>query len=298
MRVTYQAVHRHNNAALETAASRLMEAQRQVATGKRVERGSHDPSAAAAATVERNRLAGVDAYTAAGDSAKARLTVVDTVLDDLVRQLTSAQVALVGARGSTTTPEQREARARELESLRDAVMQGFNTSFRGTYLFGGAAAVAPPFVKDAGGVVSAYQGSTAEVAVDIDSNLEVAVVLNGDAIARGTEADDLFVVFDRAITAVRNGDGAGMDTAAADVQRAFERVTLAQGRIGASLRFVDDSALRLGATARATTARIATLEDANMAAAITNMTQAETVYRAALGATAQLQGLSLMDYLR
>jgi flagellin-like hook-associated protein FlgL len=34
-----------------------------------------------------------------------------------------------------------------------------------------------------------------------------------------------------------------------------------------------------------------------MAAAVTGMTQAETVYRAALAATSQLQRPSLMDYL-
>ncbi len=35
-----------------------------------------------------------------------------------------------------------------------------------------------------------------------------------------------------------------------------------------------------------------------MAAAISGMTEAETAYRAALGAAARLQGLSLMDYLK
>jgi flagellar hook-associated protein 3 FlgL len=298
MRVTYQAMHRNAAAAIDEASARLLEFQRQVATHKRVERGSHDPAAAANATVERGHLASTDAYTAAGDSAKSRLTVADTVLSDVVQQLTAAQVTVVAARGTNVTAGQREARALELAALRDAVLQDFNTSFRGTYIFGGASATTAPYAKDASGIVSGYQGSSLEVSVDVDHGLDVPVAFNGDALARGSDVDDLFVVLERAITAVRSGDGATLDTVANDLDRAFDRVTTLQSRVGASLRTIDDGQLRLSEAARASTARLSALEDANMAAAISGMSQAETVYRAALGATGQIQRLSLMDYLR
>lgn len=298
MRLTNESFTRNATAAIDRASERLLEFQRQVATGKRVERGSHDPAAAAATMVERGRLAANDAYSAAADSAKSRLSVVDTVLSDLVNQVTSAQVTVVAARGSVLTPAQREAKALELETLRDAMLRNLNTSFRGTYLFGGAAATTAPYAKNPAGVVSGYQGATREVSVDIDNGLEVPIALNGEALARGAETDDLFVVMDRAITAARAGDTATLNTVSADLQKAFERATLMQSRVGASLRAVDDGQLRLGEATRATTARITALEDANMAAAVSNMTQAETVYRAALGAAAQVQRVSLMDYLR
>ena len=44
-------------------------------------------------------------------------------------------------------------------------------------------------------------------------------------------------------------------------------------------------------------ARVAKIEDADMAEAITGMSQADAAYRAALGATAQITKQSLMDYL-
>ena len=120
MRVSYETFHRHAIAALETASQRLLDLQRQVATGRRIDRASQDPAAAAAAVVERGRAATTDVYTAAGNSAESRLMVADTVLSDLGDQLTAAQVALTGVRGTTVTPAQREAYARQLESLRDA----------------------------------------------------------------------------------------------------------------------------------------------------------------------------------
>jgi flagellar hook-associated protein 3 FlgL len=298
MRVTFEAFHRNAASAIEMATQRLAEYQRQVASGKRVQRGSDDPSAAAAAIAERGHLARTDVYTASGDSAQSRLMVADTVLSDLVQQLSAAQVAVAGARGTTATAAQRDARARELEGVRDAVLRDLNTSFEGTHLFGGTASTTTPYVKGNNGVVSGYQGAAQEMSVDIDMNMDVTVAFNGEAVAKGSDADDVFVELDRAIVAARGGDAAGLDTAAAALQRAMDRVTLTQGRVGTSLRFIDEAKVRLGEASRAATARISSLEDANMAAAISGMSQADTVYRAALGAAGQLDKPSLMDYLR
>jgi flagellar hook-associated protein 3 FlgL len=297
MRVTFETFNRNSAAAIEMATERLAEAQRQVATGKRVERGSDDPAAAAAAIVERGPKATTDMYTAAGDSAQSRLMVADTVLTDLGLQLDAAQVSITGARGTTVTAAQREARAKELEGLRDAILRDMNTSFEGTYLFAGVKSTTAPFVKN-GTVVSAYQGSASEMSVGVDSGIDVAVALNGDAIAKGSDASDVFVELDNAIAAVRNGDAAGMDVAAAALQRVSDRVGLMQARVGTSLKFIEDADTRLGEASRSAKARIASLEDADMASAISSMSQAETIYKAALGAAAQNSRPSLMDYLR
>jgi flagellin-like hook-associated protein FlgL len=64
------------------------------------------------------------------------------------------------------------------------------------------------------------------------------------------------------------------------------------------LRTIEDDRVRLAESARSSKSRISTLEDTNMADAITGMTQAETTYRAALGAASQMHKLSLMDYLK
>jgi flagellar hook-associated protein 3 FlgL len=297
MRLTFQEFNRSSAAAIETATERLAEMQRQVATGKRVQKGSDDPSAASAAVVERGHLATTDVYVAAGDSANSRLMVADTVLSDMVSQISAAQVSVAGARNSTTTATERDVRAKELEGVRDAILRDLNTTFEGAYIFGGVASTTAPYTKT-NNVVSAYQGSTQEMSVGIDSGMDVAVALNGESVARGSDTDDIFVELDRAITAARTGDNAGLDTAMAALQRAFDRTTQTQSRVGTSLKFIDDAKTRLGEAQRSSKARLTSLEDANMAAAISGMTQAETVYKAALGAAAQNTRPSLMDYLK
>lgn len=297
MRVIFNTSQRDTLADLFQAADRLRTFQRQVSTGKRLHRPSDDPSAMATTIQERSALAAVDQYTATADSARSRLTVVDTVLSDVVSQLSAAQVALLAGRGSTRTAAEREAAAQQLEALRDNLLRDLNTSYRGTFVFGGAAATVQPYSKDGSGVVSAYQGSTVEVSVDVNRQHAVAVAFDGDALAKGADPDDVFVVMANAIAAVRAGDEAAISNAVTALESAFARATTLQSRVGTALAAIDDQRLQLSESARASEARVSALEDANMAAAISSMAEAETTYRAALGAAAQLNRLSLMDYL-
>jgi len=298
MRVTFQAAHRETLDGINQASERMLDFQRQVATGKRIERPSDDPSAIAASAAERTNLANIDRYTEAGNSAQSRLTVADTVLSDLISQITAAQSNVLAASGSQVTPAQREALALELEALRASMLRDLNTQFRGQYVFGGAAGTSAPYSVNGAGVVSAYQGSATEVFVDVNEGHDVGIAFNGEMLTRGTDPNDLFVVMANAITAARAGDQPALNTAMADLDRARTRASTLQSRVGASLRTIDDDRARLSDAARASQTQIAALENVNMAEAISGMTEAETAYRAALGAAAKLQGLSLMDYLK
>jgi flagellin-like hook-associated protein FlgL len=177
-------------------------------------------------------------------------------------------------------------------------MRDLNKSFNGGYVFGGATGTTVPYQKGVNGVVSAYQGSTVEVSVDISKEHEIPIVFNGESVAKGSDANDVFTVFEQAIAAVRAGDETGMNTAMAALARAFDRSTALQSRVGASLRSIEETTLQLQQADLASSARVKSLEEVDLATAATNMTQAETTYRAALGAAAQLKSVSLMDYLK
>jgi flagellar hook-associated protein 3 FlgL len=228
----------------------------------------------------------------------SRLAVFDTVLSDLIVQVERAQVATLSARGSTKAPLQREAAALELEGIRDTIFGDLNTSFNGTHVFSGSASTVPPYTRVGSGPISAYAGSTAEMVVDIDQQRAVKIAFNGQLVTQGSEPQDIFVEFDNLITAVRAGDDAGIAAGVQALQRMFERVSTAQGRVGADLRTIDEHKVRLGELKRASSKRLSALEDTNMAEAITGMAQADAAYRAALGAVNSVTRMSLMDYLR
>ena len=298
MRVTFGTSQRLAEEGVAQAAEHMARFQRQVSTGLRVGRPSDDPSAAASAIVERGAVASFEQYTQTSDSAESRLRVVDSVLSDIIDKLSAARTTVLSVQGSTASDSQRQASAQELQSLREAVLEDLNASFRGTYLFGGAAGTVVPFEKDAGGTVQPYAGSTREVEVDVDRDRSIVVAFDGSTIAQGTDLTDVFAAFDDASAAAVAGDGVALADAFDALSRAFDRTTQAQSRVGASLRSVADQRLRLGESIRASEARVSTLEDANLAEAISGMQQAETSYAAALGAAARTSRISLFDFLK
>lgn len=297
MRTTFSTPYRDALADLQRSAEALDRRQREVSSGRRLNAPSDDPSAMVGAIAERSELGVLDQYVRAADSVGSRLTVVDTVLSDIVQKITSARAAGAAGRSSILSATQREATAGELEAIRDALFADLNTTFRGTYVFSGALAAAAPYTR-VGAVISAYQGSATTTSVDINRQTAVQVTFNGDALTRGGDATNLFQALDSLITAVRSADNAGIGTGLLDLERAFDRAVQMQSRMGSSLNAIDDERGRLDALRRAGAARLSMHEDANMADAISGMSQAETAYRAALGAVGQASRLSLLDFLR
>jgi flagellar hook-associated protein 3 FlgL len=297
MRLTFAATMRDTYDGIQTAAERMLKYQRQVSTGIKVAQPSDDPSATATVIAEKAANASYEQYVQAGDSADSRLAVADTLLSDVIDKLSAARTAILSVQGSETTAAQREAGAQQLASLRDAILEDMTTSFRGTYVFGGAAGTVRPYSKDTNGVVQPYAGSTREVTVDIDRGRPVTIVFDGSAIVQGTDTTDMFAAFEDAIAAARSGDAEAAHTASAALQRAFDRTSQAQSTVGTNMRAIQDHQNQLGDAGRAGQARVAKLEEANMAEAISGLQQAETAYQAALGAAAHTTRRSLFDYL-
>lgn len=298
MRVTFNSSFSRMSTDLARATAELAARQREVSSGRRLSTASDDPSAAAGSVRERSVLAALGQYRQAADSAMSRLTVVDSVLADSIERLTTAQTTILGARGSAVTPAQREAAANELIGIRDALYSNLNTTFRGTYLFGGSSGTTAPFRKLPDGTVAANAIDDTPVFVDVGQELTVQATYSATAIAQGTAAEDLFASIERAIAAVRAGDDPAMGAAAAAIRQTFERATAAQSHAGTSIQALETQQGRIGELRLAGEARVAGYEQANLAEAISRMNQADTAYRAALGAIGAAGQTTLMDYLR
>jgi flagellar hook-associated protein 3 FlgL len=297
MRITFAFGQSAMLSDLETAAANLSERQREVASGKRLQAPSDDPTAWAASVRERSEVAAVDQYAASSDSATSRLTVADTVLSDMVEKFTAARAAVLAGQGTVQTAAQREATAKALEALRDAVFDDLNTVFRGTYLFSGGRGLDAPFVRT-GTTISAYQGDSNSIGVDIDRTRSVQISFDGSEIAQGSAVEDIFTTFDKVITAVRTADQTTMASGLKLIEAGFDRVVRVQSTVGADLNALADQDTRLTEMKLASQTRLSKLEDANMAESITGMQQANTAYQSALSAVATRTKLSLLDYLK
>ncbi len=295
MRVTFRAFSQGADY-INDAAANLARARRDVESGKRLHAPSDDPAAMLRAIEGRAEMATLDSYARTADTVTARLATFDAVLTDVIDRLTQATVAATSARGSTTTTESREAVALALEGMRDDLVANLNTSFRGVYLFSGSQVDQAAYAKVAGAWT--YQGNAATVSADLGQGRTSAITLNGQTIVQGADASDLFTEMDTLITAVRAGDNDAIGVGIDALNRAFTRATRAQSLVGADQQGIASRKLQIGATRLAAFARVSKDEDANLVDAISAMNQADTAYRAALGAVSTATRLSLMDYLR
>jgi len=297
MRTTFNSSFIISSSDLARTAEDLAKRQAEVSSGRRINKPSDDPSASSGAIHEHAEMAALDRYAQTADTANGRLSILDSVLSDMLNQLTTAKTTILNARGTNVTDTQRGALADQLTGLRDALLADYGTSFNGNYLFSGQAATTAPYSKNSSGAVSSYAGTATTLSVDVDRNTSVTVSVSGDSVARGTDSQDIFAALDQAITDIRAGNAAGMAAAGAAVERAFGRATAAQTQIGTSMNAVEIHQGRVADLRRASESRADGLEKVNMADAITKMSQADTAYRAALGAIGNTGRKTLMDYL-
>lgn len=295
MRVTFQSIHDGVDA-INSASERFARAQEQVQTGKRIQAASDDPIAMRRVIEGRTEIAALDSYTRTGDSAAARLAAIDTTLGAMVDKLTAASVAASGARGTAADQNTRDSLAATLTGLRDSLAADLNTKFQGTALFAGAESQNDAYEVVAGAWT--YQGDQTAVSVEVSDGRFVTIGLDGSSIAQGSDTNNLFTEFDSLIAAVRAGDDAGMAAGMNALDRAFQRTTRAHSLVGADQKSVDDEQDRLGDLRIASLRRVSKNEDVNLAQAITEMSNAQTAFEAALQAVGSASRVSLLDYLR
>lgn len=295
MRVTFQSLH-DGVGAINDASERYARAQEQVQTGKRIQVASDDPIAMRRVIEGRTEIATLDSYTRTGDSAAARLAALDTTLGAMVDKLTSASVAVSGARGTSADANTRNSLAATLTGVRDSLLADLNTKLQGSALFAGAESQSEAYAQVAG--VWTYQGDATAVSVEISNGRSASIGLDGASIAQGSDTNNLFTEFDALIAAVRAGDDAGMAAGMSALDRAFQRTTRAHSQVGADQKSVDEERDRVSDLRIASLRRVSKNEDVNLAQAITEMSNAQTAFEAALQSVGSASRVSLLDYLK
>lgn len=296
-RVTNNTLFRNSLRDIQSTAEAFARAQQQVASGKRLQQASDDPSSAVTGLRERAEISALDRYRQANDSVDSRLRVADTVLSDIISSITVAQTKAASGRTTVLTAEQREAVALEIEGAREAIFTAVNTSYRGIYLFAGADNTSPPYVKS-GTTISAYQGDANVVQLDVSRTSSASVTVDGGNLLQGSAASDLFQTLDALAAAVRSGTMPGIDAGLAELNDAFNRVTSTQSRVGATLSALPGENARLDELRRASDTRRSQAEEISLAEAISEMSRAQQAQQAAIAAAGTSQKTSLMDYLR
>ena len=297
MRVVFSSIYGDGVRSIQAAAEQLTEAQRQLASGRRIAKPSDDALGSAAAITEHQSMARLDAYTGAADAAGSRLSLADSALSDIISQLTAAQTVTLSARGSGVSQARRDAAQNEILAIQHALLGDINSKFQGTYIFSGADVTTAPFERSGPGFTS-YQGDSTETELEIGNGADARLTFDGGRIFQGSDTQHILDALSDLAAALSIGDETGIQTGLAAITRAYDRATNAQATIGNDLRRVDDTRQRTLNERTGVTARLQSIEDTDMADAAAKLAQADTAYKAALSSLSLIGRVSLMDYLR
>ncbi len=296
MRVTFQSTFRNGLFDVGNAAEQLATRSSEVSSGKRMQVPSDDPISAAGAVKEHTEMATLDKYVSADSSVNSRLSVTDSVMADIIKQIEAAQSSGVAGRSTILTQTQRDAISDSIRGERDSIMRSMNTQYQGMYLFSGGQSNTPAYA--AGPPVSAYQGDSNVQYVDVARGRQVQVTFDGGAIMQGSATNDLFTSLTNLADAVQTGNMAGVDSALAEVNAGHDRVQTAESKVGTDMAALQTDQDRNSTLRRAADARRSQFEDVNITQAISGMTQSTQAYQAALAALGRAGQLSLLDYLK
>jgi flagellar hook-associated protein 3 len=143
---------------MQQSQQALATAEQQVSTSLRVNQLSDDPGASANMVVSLAASANVDQYTSNVNSVLPRMQTADSAMSSIVTSLNTALTLGTSGSSSTILTGNKQNIADEVQSVLQSVIAQANTSYNGTYVFGGSETTTPPFVA-ASETYNSSQGS-------------------------------------------------------------------------------------------------------------------------------------------
>ena len=273
--------------------------QTQIATGKRLERGSDDPAAAAQLRqlARREILSTADASNAA--SVDQDLTSATTELAAVTNLLQRARELALGAASDTSGAAGREAIAFEIEQLGEELFARANAEGPGGEpLFAGLAA-GPAFTRDGTGAVT-YTGTTQSLSVPVGQGTEIERGLDGAQLFEFDVAgspSNAFAVLRGLADALRGGTPDPSASASAAIDAALTTVNRGQTILGARLAWVETVRQEQLDRSVAIAERRSEVGDTQIGDAIAKLQQSMTALEASQAAFTRVSSLTLFNAL-
>jgi flagellar hook-associated protein 3 FlgL len=315
MRLTNTMVSTRVVSDLQARYRAMAATQEQVSTGKRVNRPSDNPTAAAQ---ERLRTADLEGVKRSQDSvagAQSWLGAAETGLSSITDILARAnELAVQGANG-TLSQDNRNSIAAEIEQLTQSAKDAMNVKLGDAYIFSGTKSDLPPYAAATG---DAYQGNGGAVVREAGPGVALqinpsftplngagATPLTADAVlGGGTAAADgrVLATLESLSTHLRGGTAADLAALRSTDMQAIKAnqvaVSDARSMVGATTNRAAAAASRLADLEVATTQAIDDLTGVDMVKALTTLNAQQTAYQASLKVGAQIIQPSLLDFIR
>lgn len=298
MRITNKMASDRALSDLYRTMGRLMEAEEQLSSMKRVNRPSDDPFSTHEAISARGQVLLLTQYSKNITNVSGWVGATDTALSSVTDALQSVRTLAVSAANSYLDSTDRESIALQIDQQAESILQLSNQTFSGRYIFSGTRTSTEPFSLTAGGV--SYNGNSSRMTRNIGPDATVDMNVTGDEVFMGLSGgNDVFKLLSDLSAAVRAGSvsevGGGL---LAGIDEAIDRVLEKSGLVGATTNRLEKMEAMVSMLKERQIGLLSEAEDVDIAEAVMKLSVNQTAYQATLAATAKVILPSLIDYLR
>ena len=281
----------------------MLQRQEQIATQKRINRPSDDPSGMGRVLAGRSTLATIGQYTDNIKQGKTRLEFTEQTLklvDDLVQQ---ARRTAQEKSGDGVTAEERALAAEAVKEIYDQVLQLANSKLNDRYLFSGDRTNTAAFTRDAG-YNATYNGDAGSCRIPIADNVEVRVDADGRSYFQDA-ANGGVNIFDQLRDLIGGLENTDLAEGSTQIRATVDPLEEAHVQIMDKRAESGPKLYRLQATEEHWTnvkntvqAAIGREEDVDVAQAIIELKNLETAYQSTMAAASRIIQPSLVNFLK
>jgi flagellar hook-associated protein 3 FlgL len=287
-------------AGLNQIQQTLQTTQTELTTGLQINNVSDDPSEIADIWQLNSELSQTNQDDTNLGQVQTEVNTAESSLESAVTLVTQAQSYGAEGLSDTTDADARVDLANELGSILQQLVAIADTTVQGRYIFAGDTDQTTPYTIDLSqsSPISAYQGSASTREVLSPNGTTFPVALTAQQIFDSSNAQDN--VFDSIVTLMQglqanndtqiSGAMANLESSSTYLNQQLAFYGNVQDQVQGALSFGQNYSTQLQT-------QLAGVQDANEAADITNMTQAQTQLQAALESEAQLPRTTLFDFL-
>jgi len=303
MRITNNMLSRIFLLNLEKNATRLIQIQERLSTGRRINRPSDDPIGTTKALNLRLLEKQNEQYQRNIEDASSWLNFNDSALGDLQTALIRAKGIGVQGSDDTLNEEDRKALAQEVNQILEHILSMANSKFKGKYIFGGTETTTPPYAATRDGttgeitaVASNPAGLDGEIIREIGPGVTISINISGNDVF--TKDVDIFQTLIDLRDALNGNDPDQVRTLLDNLDTSSDQIIIAQSQVGAKANRVEGALSWLQDENLNIVKLLSQTEDADMLKEIGDLQQQEVIYQSALALGGRILLPSLIDFIR
>jgi len=277
--------------------------QNQLSSGQRISKPSDDPVGIQNAMRLKSNISGVEQWKNNANAAIDYMNTTDSTLGDMTSMLQRVrELAVQGANGTLGTDD-RNAVANEVDQISDQLHLMANTQVGSKYIFSGTATdkalqIQDPVTKIWSSQTSA--GNDQEVKFEVGNNVNIPISVNGNNLFGDTATipSGIFTTLSALSKALKANDSTSINNAIGSVDANINNVIALRSDLGARVNRMTSIQSQLDSTSINLQQNLSSIQDADMAKTITDFTNQQNVYKAALSVGAKIIQPSLVDFMR